>query len=81
MVAAGYGVSIFPKAHPTGARGRELHAIEGAEPSAQIVFVYRLADFSRIVRDFVDVAKRLARDRTPADAACDLKGARGPPAP
>ncbi|MGF7137153.1 DNA-binding transcriptional LysR family regulator [Paraburkholderia sp. EB58] len=63
MVAAGFGISIVPNSIRQIHAGVSYHAIEGAQPKAQIVLAYRFGEFSRVVRDFVDVAKRSVRDR------------------
>jgi len=58
MVAAGFGVTIVPNSirdlHPQGVT---YHEIEGTQPTARVLLAYRYDDHSKVVRDFVDVAK------------------------
>jgi DNA-binding transcriptional LysR family regulator len=81
MVAAGFGVSIVPSSIRQVHAGVTYHAIDGTQPKAQIVLACRLGEFSRVVHDFMDVAKRLVRDRKAADTARDPNGSRVPPTP
>ncbi|MGF6870875.1 LysR family transcriptional regulator [Paraburkholderia sp. MM5477-R1] len=69
MVAAGFGVSLVPHSiRQVAAAGVTYHAIEGPQPKAQIVIAYRSTAFSKLVRDFVDVARRLSKNRIDATA-------------
>jgi DNA-binding transcriptional LysR family regulator len=81
MVAAGFGVSIVPNSIRQVHAGVTYHAIDGTQPKAQIVLACRLGEFSRVVRDFMDVAKRVVRDRKAADTARDQNGSSVPPTP
>ena len=64
MVAAGFGVSIVPQSiRQVAATGVTYHAIDGPGPKAQIVIAYRSTEFSKVVRDFLEVARRLTRNR------------------
>jgi len=64
MVAAGFGVSIVPHSiRQVAATGVTYHAIEGLQPKAQVVIAYRSTEFSKVVRDFLEIAKRLSRNR------------------
>ncbi|MGF6918461.1 LysR family transcriptional regulator [Paraburkholderia sp. 40] len=64
MVAAGFGVSIVPHSiRQLLATGVTYRAIQGAQPKAQIVIAYRSTEFSKVVRDFLEVARRLSRNR------------------
>jgi hypothetical protein len=81
MVAAGFGVSIVPNSIRQVHAGVTYHAIDGTQPKAQIVLACRLGEFSRVVSDFMDVAKSLVRDRKAADTAGDPNGSPVPPTP
>ncbi|SKC88379.1 DNA-binding transcriptional regulator, LysR family [Burkholderia sp. YR290] len=64
MVAAGFGVSIVPESiRQVAATGVTYHAIDGPGPKAQIVIAYRSTEFSKVVRDFLEVARRSTRNR------------------
>ncbi|CAB3809938.1 HTH-type transcriptional regulator BenM [Paraburkholderia ultramafica] len=69
MVAAGFGVSVVPNSIRQVHAGVSYHAIEGTRPKAQIVLAYRSGEFSRVVRNFVGLAKRLVQERSAVDAA------------
>ncbi len=63
MVAAGFGVSIVPHSiRQVAATGATYHAIEGPGPKAKIVIAYRSTEFSKVVRDFLEVARRLSKN-------------------
>ena len=64
MVAAGFGVSIVPQSiRQVTATGVTYHAIDGPGPKAQIVIAYRSTEFSKVVRDFLEVARRVTGNR------------------
>jgi DNA-binding transcriptional LysR family regulator len=64
MVAAGFGLSIVPESsRQVAATGVTYHAIDGPGPKAQIVIAYRSTEFSKVVRDFLEVARRLTKNR------------------
>ncbi|MEA3118109.1 MAG: hypothetical protein QOI13_1379 [Paraburkholderia sp.] len=72
MVAAGFGISIVPHSiRQVHATGVTYHAIEGPQPTAQIVLAYRAGEFSRVVRDFVGIARRQASAHKNAGAQID----------
>ncbi|MFD1561173.1 LysR family transcriptional regulator [Paraburkholderia silviterrae] len=69
MVAAGFGVSIVPHSiRQLAATGVTYHAIEGPAPRAQIAIACRSTEFSKVVRDFMEVARRASKDRHHGDA-------------
>jgi DNA-binding transcriptional LysR family regulator len=62
MVAAGFGITVVPYSiRHLHALGVTYHEIEGPQPTAQIVVAYRSDEFSKVVRDFIDVAKLEAK--------------------
>jgi DNA-binding transcriptional LysR family regulator len=64
MVAAGFGVSIVPQSiRQVAATSVTYHAIDGPGPKAQIAIAYRSTEFSKVVRDFLEVPRRLTRNR------------------
>lgn len=64
LVAAGFGVSIVPRSiRQILAPGVTFHAIEGPQPKAQFVIAYRSTECSKVVRDFLQIARSLSRDR------------------
>jgi hypothetical protein len=59
-----FGISIVPHSiREVAATGVTYHAIEGPQPKAQIVLAYRSTGFSKVVRDFLEIARRLTRNR------------------
>jgi DNA-binding transcriptional LysR family regulator len=58
MVSAGFGITLVPDSiqhlHHSGVT---YHEIAGPQPTAQIVVAYRSDEYSRVVRDFINVAK------------------------
>jgi DNA-binding transcriptional LysR family regulator len=62
MVAAGFGVSIVPQSlEQIRAEGAVYLGIEGQAPRAPVGLAYRRDDRSTIVRNFVGLARRVAR--------------------
>jgi DNA-binding transcriptional LysR family regulator len=67
MVAAGFGVTVVPHSiRHVYAAGVSYHEIEGPQPTAHVVLAYRSDEFSKLVRDFVDVSKRRIWQRNAA---------------
>jgi DNA-binding transcriptional LysR family regulator len=62
MVAAGFGISIVPETiQQLHAGGVTYHAIKGAQPRAPIMLAYRAGEPAKVVREFVNTAKRVVR--------------------
>jgi DNA-binding transcriptional LysR family regulator len=62
MVAAGFGVSIVPQSlEQLRAEGVAYLRIEGEAPRALVSLAYRRGDHSIVVRNFVALARRVAR--------------------
>ena len=62
LAAAGFGVAIVPQSvSQIGAEGLVYRGIQGEIPLAAIALAYRREGQSQAVRNFVAVAKRLAR--------------------
>ncbi len=64
MVAAGFGVSIVPQSlEQLRAEGVAYLRIEGEAPRALVSLAYRRGDHSTVVRNFVALARRVARSQ------------------